>query len=129
MMNESSAGAVPAMPVAHPVSYPVDMSTNTSAQALQALGLRKVSKMQQEVLEICIAAQRNGTPDLSSREIQARYELKHSVRIEASTIAARVHGLVAANRLERIETPRPCSVTKIEIKPVRVPMTQARLVG
>lgn len=110
-------------------SYPVDMSTNTSAQALQRMGLKKIAGMQAIVLEICLSAQRNGALDLSSREIQALYEQQYGKRIEAATIAARVNGLVSAHRLERVREGRPCSVTGIEIHPVRVPMTQARLVG
>jgi hypothetical protein len=39
--------------------------------------------------------------------------------IELSTIAARVNGLVAAKRLERLEKTRSCSVTGKTIHPVR----------
>jgi hypothetical protein len=39
--------------------------------------------------------------------------------IELSTIAARVNGLVAAKRLERLETTRKCSISRISIHPIR----------
>lgn len=101
----------------------------TSAQALATIGQRTVMNVQDRIHDICVAAQRNGTDDLSGKEIQERYEHLYSKRIDASSVSARINNLIAAKRLERLATVRPCRVTGHDIHPVRVPATQARLVG
>ncbi|WP_114968534.1 hypothetical protein [Rhodoferax ferrireducens] len=114
---------------------PQTTSAQTSAQAFGAVGLSNLKKLQDKILDICIAAQRNGARDLSGREIQQRYEQHFSlaqgyaVRIEMSSVSSRVNALVSAGRLERVEVARACAVTGSNILPVRVPMTQASLVA
>ena len=100
----------------------------TSAASLQGMGLGNIKTLQDQVLDICWIAQRGGAKNLSLREIQKRYELKYSRRLDISSISGRVHNLVVANRLERLEQSRECSVTGRQILPVCIPMTQARLV-
>lgn len=102
---------------------------STSAQALAAIGQRTVMNLQDRIHDICVAAQRNGMDDLSGKEIQERYERLYSKRIDASSVSARINNLISAKRLERLTTVRPCRVTGHDIHPVRVPATQARLVG
>jgi hypothetical protein len=104
-------------------------TAQTSAQALNAIGQRKLKHLQDQIHDICLSAQRNGRGDISGKEIQARYELIYSKRIDASSISARVKGLIDAGRLERCPIARACQVTGRDIHPVRVPATQARLVG
>lgn len=108
---------------------PAETPTHTSAQALAAVGVSNLKHEQDKIHDICVAAQRNGVSDLSGKEIQARYELQYGKRIDASSVAARVNALVTAERLERVVMTRACKVTGRDIHPVRVPMTQTRLVG
>lgn len=86
-------------------------------------------QLQDKILDICITAKRNGRADLSGKEIQERYELVHGKRIDASSVSARVNGLIAAGRLVRLERSRPCRVTGRDIHPVRVVAVQAGLGG
>jgi hypothetical protein len=58
--------------------------------------------------------------DMSLKEIKRRYQVRFG-DIELSTVSARVNALVAAKRLERLETTRKCSISGISIHPVRVP--------
>lgn len=102
---------------------------DTSAKALNGIGWRNIQTLQDQLLDIVVAAQRNGSDDLSRKEIQARYELVYGKRIESSSVAARVKNLIDGHRLEQVATSRLCTVTGRDIHPVRVPMTQARLVG
>jgi hypothetical protein len=104
-------------------------SAASSAQSLRAMGLGGIKTLQDQIFDICVMAQRGGALDCSLREIQKRYELRYSKRIDVSSISGRVHNLVLANRLERLEQARECSVTGRQILPVRVPLTQARLVA
>jgi hypothetical protein len=56
---------------------------------------------------------------LSLKEIKSIYQQWHG-DIELSTVSDRVNALVAAKRLERLETTRKCSISGINIHPVRV---------
>lgn len=105
-----------------------DQPVNTSAQAFAALRVPDLKQLQDKIHDICVAAQRNGLDDLTRKEIQARYELLYSCRIDASTVSSRVHNLIVGGRLERAPV-RRCTVTGNEVEPVRVPLKQARLVA
>ena len=104
------------------------VTSHTSAQALAALGNTGKQRVLDQIFDICLSAQRNGYDDLSGKEIQAKYELIYGKRIESSTVAGRVNDLVTVGRLERRQIARSCAVTGRDIYPVRVPMTQVRLV-
>lgn len=104
-------------------------TSQTSAQAFAAVGLKTLKHEQDRVHDICLSAQRNGYADLSGREIQVRYELQYGKRIDAGSVSARISALIAAGRLERLPDVRVCSVTGRDVHPVRVPISQARLVG
>lgn len=102
-------------------------ATDTSAQALDAMGLRKMAGQRRVVFDIVLGAQRNGAQDVSLREIQQRYERLYGKRIDVSTVSARVHNLVAAGWLHRRADIRACSVTGQGVHAVFVPPSQARL--
>ena len=107
----------------------------TSAHAHASIGNKRRQKLQTDIFDICVHAQRNGASDLSGQEVRRLLEAKYSleqgkeVRVDMSSITAPVGRLVAAGRVLRLETVRPCSVTSQNIHPLRVPMTQARLVA
>ncbi len=102
-------------------------TSSTSAAALASIGNRALAASCTRLLDICIAGQRNGATDFSSREIQSLYETQFSQRIESGTVSARVNELVASGRLVRSLVSRPCVVTGRPIHAVFVPATQVRL--
>lgn len=107
----------------------LEVMRDTSAMALDAVGLTGRMGLQNKILDICLREQRGGAEDLSGKEIQVIFERQYGQRIEASTVSGRVNELVAAKRLERIVLTRKCTVTGRDIHAVRVPATQARFTG
>ena len=100
----------------------------TSAQALANVGLKGQKYQADAIVDICIAAQRNGAQDLSLREIARRWELLYGRQIDVGTVSARVSNLIDANRLVRLEgTTRSCTISGKTVHPVSVPVTQVRL--
>ena len=106
---------------------PAAGAVHTSAQALDAMGLRAMARSNRAIFDICVGAQRNGARDLSLREIQQRYERLYSKRIDVSSVSARVHSLIEAGWLHRRADPRACSITGRSVLPVFAPEKQARL--
>jgi hypothetical protein len=102
---------------------------DTSAQALNNIGLRQLKGELDKIHDIVLAAARHGVEDMSGREIQQRYELIYGKRIDSGTVSARCNGLIAARRLQRCTFARPCMVTGNDIHPVKVMAQQTRLVG
>lgn len=99
---------------------------STSAQSLGAMSVAGLKTLQDYIWDICSQAQQGGAKDLSMREIQVKYEKKYFPRrLDISSISGRVHNLILADRLERLEKSRACGVTGRQILPVRVPMKQA----
>lgn len=119
MQTHSPSSALPA---------PFDQPVNTSGQAFAALRPPDIKHKLDRICDICLAAQRNGYDDLTRKEIQARYEMLYGCRIDASSVSSSVNNLIIGKRLERAPV-RCCTVTGNEVEPVRVPYTQARLVG
>lgn len=116
----------PAVPTDIPTE--VRPSRHISAQALDEVGIGNMQGQQRDVLDIVLAAHRNGIADLSGREIQARYRMTHPGKdIDTGTISARVNSLIAAALLER-GAERLCSITGKTVGPVRAVAQQARLV-
>ena len=100
----------------------------TSAQVLGDIGLRNQKQQADKVLDIVVAAHRNGIKDLSLREIAKRWELVHGVSIDVGTVSARVCNLIAQRRLVRVEEDaRACSVSGKTVQPVSAPVQQARM--
>ena len=98
-----------------------------SAPAMGEFGLGNMKGQQRDVLDIILAAHRNGVADLSGREIQARYRISYPGKdIDTGTVSARVNSLLAAKLLER-GPERPCSITGKTVGPVRPVAQQARL--
>ena len=93
----------------------------TAFQAVKASGLKRLND---ELLDLVRGAQLNGCKDLSLRELQQAYELRHAKRIELGTVSGAVTRLVAANKLVRDTAPRRCHVTGREIVPFCAPATQ-----
>lgn len=101
---------------------------NTSAQALAEVGLKGQKFQADAVLDICIAAQRNGVKDLSLREIARRWEVMHGRQIDVGTVSARVSNLISSKRLVRVQgDQRPCTISGKTVSPVSVPLKQDRL--
>ncbi|MEN9887045.1 MAG: hypothetical protein RL758_1623 [Pseudomonadota bacterium] len=100
---------------------------DTSAEAFKAVGLKNLAKQQQDILDVVLAAQRNGAQDMSLTEIRDAYERLHGKRIDLNRVSARVSNLVAGGRLVRKEQTRPCSISQRNIHPVCAPERQARL--
>ena len=110
-----------------PVPARSKRATDTSAQALDAIGLRAMAGQRRKIFDVVVAAQRSGAVDLSLREIQQRFELREGKRIDVSTVSARVNNLVAAGWLHRRSDIRPCRVTGHGVHPVYVLPQQERL--
>lgn len=101
---------------------------DTSSAALDEFGLSKRQKQMREILDVCIAAERNGAPDLSLTECRDLYERQHpGRRMDLNRVSARVSDLVDAKILQRRPETRPCAVTGKPIHPFFVVPTQARL--
>jgi hypothetical protein len=100
---------------------------STKSQALQQLGNSIIKSQGDKVLDICIAAQRNGANDLTRREIQFQWEQESGRRVEVSDVSRSVNGLVAASRLMVLLVPRPCSITGRMVQALQVPAVQSRL--
>ena len=101
---------------------------NTSAVAFEALGNKGRQNMHTKIIDICIGAQKHGIPDLTASEIADRYHTAHGKKVKDGSMAGRISELVTAKRLERMDA-RICTSSASLARPVRVPMTQARLVA
>lgn len=110
-----------------PVEKALQRATDTSAQALDAVGLRRMAGQRRKIFDIVVEAARAGVSDMSLREIQGRYEYLEGKRIDAGTVSARVHNLLAAGWLHRRADVRDCRVTGHSVHPVYVLPEQQRL--
>lgn len=93
----------------------------TAFKAVKASGLKRLND---ELIDLVRGAQLNGCKDLSLRELQQAYELRHGKRIELGTVSGAVTRLVAAGTLVRDTVPRRCHVTNREIMPFCAPAKQ-----
>lgn len=107
-----------------PTAFATSMG-ETSSAAFKTVAAGQMKRLNDELFDLVQGAQRNGCKDLSLRELQQAYELRHSKRIELGTVSGAVTRMVAAKRLVRDATPRRCHVTGREILPFCVPATQA----
>jgi len=96
----------------------------TSAIAFKQVRASGLKRLNDDLLDLVRGAQLNGCKDLSLRELQQAYELRHCKRIELSTVSGSVTRLVAAGKLVRDAAPRQCHVTGREILPFCAPATQ-----
>ncbi len=95
------------------------VTENTSASAFQAIGKGRKANMHDKVMDICVAAHRNGVADLTASEVVDRYLLVHGVRIKDGAMSGRISELVADGRLEKLPA-RVCTSSGNRAKPVRV---------
>lgn len=108
---------------------------DTSAQSHHSISLGRKKQMQDDILAICTTHQRHGALDMSAQEIRRVLERQYqaergaSTRVDMSSMTAPIARLVDASRLQRLAHKRACSITGKNIHPLRVPMTQARLVA
>ena len=117
-----SAAAQPA-----PANPTADPGKHTSAAARDAIGLTKISKQAQAVLEVVRIAHKAGVDDLTGREIRAWWRKVHVGQdIDTSTLSPRIGELISAGLLERLPK-RFCKVTNIPAGPVRAVAQQTRL--
>ena len=102
---------------------------DTQSDSLRSVGLKKLARQQQEILDVVVACCESLTGDMSLVEIQDAYERIHERRIDVSRVSARVSNMVAGGRLLRRTETRPCSITGRMVHPVFPPQKQARLVA
>ena len=108
---------------------------DTSAQSHHSISLGRKKQMQDDILAICTTHQRHGALDMSAQEIrrvlerQYQAERGQSTRVDMSSMTSPIARMVDAGRLLRLDHKRVCSITGQNIHPLRVPMTQARLVA
>lgn len=119
------AADIPTAPA--PASAAPRATQDTSSSAFKELGLKALQAQARAVFDVALACQKAGARDMSLREIREAYERTHGVRIDVSTISARVNGLVAMGWLQRREETRACTISKHGVRPVFVPAKQARL--
>jgi hypothetical protein len=90
---------------------------DTSVDAFRQLPSVALKRQSDRIFEVVNAC----ATDLSLREIAAAYEKRFGLQIDISTVSARVNALIAALRVERLESSRPCTVSGKTVHPVRVP--------
>ena len=99
-------------------------TAETSAEAFRSVSARHLKRLNDELLDLVRGAQLNGCKDLSLRELQQAYELRHNKRIELGTVSGAVRRMVDAGALVRDKAPRRCCVTGREIMPFCAPAKQ-----
>lgn len=100
-----------------------------SRQALASISLPHRKTKSDLIDDVVADAMRAGCQDVSMREVQARLMAAHGLRLDLSTISGRVNELVAAGRLIRSTTTRPCTVTGQGIHALSKQMAQTTLPG
>lgn len=106
---------------------PAPFATNTGetrATAFKDVKASGMKRLNDELLDLVRGAQLNGCKDLSLRELQQAYELRHNKRIELGTVSGAVTRMVGAGTLVRDTVPRRCHVTGREIMPFCAPAKQ-----
>jgi hypothetical protein len=104
------------------------MATSSSIEAHSQISNPKRKSKADLIESVVVVAMRSGATDLSMREIQAGLLSRFDMRLDLSSISARVNELVAAGRLLRDKTyTRPCRVTGAGVHPVCAPMEQVRM--
>lgn len=105
-------------------------TADASAANYALIGPKVMTRRQEEVYGLVTDAHRDGVVDMSTRELQQRWEAVHDgKRIEASTLSSTVHSMVASGRLRRTTKLRRCLVTGKTICPFFAPLQQAALIN
>ena len=100
-------------------------TAQTSRDSLAAIGRPRRHSQADDILLIVTLACKAGAKDMSGQEIKKAFKAHFDREIDASTVSARVNGLVAASRLIRATQSRPCSCfPHPTVRPVSVPVTQ-----
>ena len=104
------------------------MATQSSIEAHRKMSNGRRKSKSDLIESVVVVAMRTGAADLSMREIQAGLQSRFDMRLDLSTISARVNELVTAGRLLRDKTyTRPCLVTGVGVHPVSAPLEQVRM--
>lgn len=90
----------------------------TSLDAWRQLPLSRLKTQGDRIADVVASSTQS---DMSLREIARDFEIEHGLAIDISTVSARVNALIAAQRLQRLETTRPCRVSGKTVHPVRIP--------
>ena len=98
----------------------------TSIDAFRSLGNGKIKTQADRIFDVIEKSTTVWAVNFSLNEIKALYRAMYGGDIELSTVSARVNGLVAARRLERVDSIRKCAVTGSGVRPVRIPETGQR---
>ncbi|SEN72000.1 hypothetical protein SAMN05216404_106183 [Nitrosospira multiformis] len=91
---------------------------DTSIAAYHGLPVKTLKTQSDRICEIVERYHGWLGGNISLKEIQSIHRRNYG-DIELSTVSARVNGLVAAKRLERLEGTRKCSVTGVNIHPLK----------
>lgn len=91
----------------------------TSIAAYRALPVKQLATQADRICDLVTSHLNTWGGNLSLKEIK-QIHMRLYGDIELSTVSARVNALIAAGRLERLETTRKCSISGISIHPVRV---------
>lgn len=94
------------------------ITENTSAGAYRAMAHGRKENQHQKVLDICIAAKRNGIDDLTASELVDRYLMVYGTRIKDGAMSGRISELVGMGLLEKLPA-RTCRSSGNRAKPVR----------
>lgn len=97
------------------------MKTNVASTSIDAFRALPVTHLATQSDRICMLVESHWNiwrEPLSLNEIKRLHKSLFG-DIELSTISARVNALVAAKRLERLEETRKCSITGVNIHPLR----------
>ncbi|SHL41842.1 hypothetical protein SAMN05216428_102342 [Nitrosospira sp. Nsp11] len=101
------------------------MKTAVQDSSIAAYRALPVKQLATQADRICNIVETRGG-DWSLSEIQAVYISIHGGNIQVGTVSARVNELIAAKRLERLETIRSCKVNEDRgIHPVRIPVQES----
>ena len=92
--------------------------SDTSIAAYHGLPVKTLKTQSDRICEIVTKYHGWLGGNISLKEIQSIYNRYHK-DIDLSTVSARVNGLVAAKRLERLEETRKCSITGVNIHPLK----------
>ena len=90
-------------------------------------GLSNVALMSQlEMVHHIVKTYSHTMPDhgLSGKEIQHHYNTHTGKFVETSSLSPRINSLIAAGRLHRLSTARPCTITGKNVLPVCLVQTQ-----
>lgn len=104
------------------------IATISTARSAPCEGPRKLPKFKQQLFDLVVGAQRNGTQNMTRKELQQAWEHRHSKRTGDGNVSGRVSEMVRDGYLVELGDKRQCRVTTELAKVFFVPAQQASLV-